>query len=145
MERAILATALAAVFLGGCQTAGSGRTPAAEAGAIAPATPISSTGPGATVEGGFLSQDIRGDLTAAEKQAAANAEYRALEYGRAGQPVSWRGTGPGNYGEIVVGRGYEVNRLDCREYTHTIYVGGRAQVSKGTACRDPSGSWRAVN
>ena len=48
-------------------------------------------------------------------------------------------------GEIVVGATYEVNRLDCREYTHNIFVGGRLRVVQGTACRQPDGAWRIVS
>jgi surface antigen len=37
-----------------------------------------------------------------------------------------------------------VNRLDCREYTHNVWIGGRLRVVKGTACREPDGVWRIV-
>lgn len=33
----------------------------------------------------------------------------------------------------------------CREYTRTIYVGGRPQQGYGTACLQPDGSWQVVN
>jgi hypothetical protein len=33
----------------------------------------------------------------------------------------------------------------CREYTGTIYVGGRAQQGYGTACLQPDGSWQVVS
>jgi surface antigen len=43
-----------------------------------------------------------------------------------------------------VGPSYEVNRLDCREFTHTVYIGGRARVARGTACRQPDATWRII-
>ncbi len=29
----------------------------------------------------------------------------------------------------------------CREYTRTVYIGGRAQEAYGTACLQPNGDW----
>ena len=72
------------------------------------------------------------------------AEYEALEYGRAGQPTVWQSRAGNNHGEIKVGSTYQVNRLDCREYTHNIWIGGRLRVVKGTACREPDGVWRIL-
>lgn len=33
----------------------------------------------------------------------------------------------------------------CREYTRTIYVGGRAQEGYGTACMQPDGAWEMMD
>lgn len=33
----------------------------------------------------------------------------------------------------------------CREYTQSVVIGGMHQIAYGTACRQPDGSWRAVN
>ncbi len=32
----------------------------------------------------------------------------------------------------------------CREYTRTVYIGGRAQDAYGTACQQSDGSWMIV-
>ncbi len=32
----------------------------------------------------------------------------------------------------------------CREYTRTVYIGGRTQDAYGTACLQPDGSWMIV-
>ena len=32
----------------------------------------------------------------------------------------------------------------CREYTHTVNVGGREERAYGRACRDDAGDWRVV-
>lgn len=32
----------------------------------------------------------------------------------------------------------------CREYTRTVYIGGRVQDAYGTACLQPDGSWMIV-
>ena len=41
-------------------------------------------------------------------------------------------------------KAYESNGLQCRPYTHTIYIDGRPQVARGNACRNPDGTWTAV-
>lgn len=38
--------------------------------------------------------------------------------------------------------GYGYSSDYCREYTKTVYVGGRAVESYGTACLQPDGAWR---
>lgn len=93
--------------------------------------------------GGLIGNAIGADLDAADRRVALDAEYRALEYGRAGTPVQWRGRS-GRYGDVVAGAQYRVNDFSCRDYTHTIYIDGRQQVARGTACRQPDGTWKAV-
>ena len=81
-------------------------------------------------------------------QSRLKAEYEALEYGRAGQPTVWQSRAGDNHGEVKVGSTYQVNRLDCREYTHNVWIGGRLRVVKGTACREPDGvggSWASAD
>jgi surface antigen len=34
--------------------------------------------------------------------------------------------------------------MTCRQYTHTVYIDGKPQVTRGTACRNSDGSWIAV-
>jgi surface antigen len=97
------------------------------------------------LEGTLLGADVGRSLPEEDRDRALRAEYEALEYGRAGVPVSWSGRRGTNYGEIVVGSTYEVNRLECREFTHTIYIGGRARVAQGTACRQPDSTWRVLD
>lgn len=38
-----------------------------------------------------------------------------------------------------------VQAEQCREFTRTIMIGGKAQEGVGTACRQPDGSWRTVS
>ncbi len=75
---------------------------------------------------------------------ALKAEYEALEYGRGGQPTEWRSPSGQVSGKVEVGGVTRVNRLDCRDYTHNISIGGRMRVVQGTACRQPDGVWRIV-
>lgn len=95
------------------------------------------------VVGGFLGNALGSELDAADQRRAVDAQYRALEYGRTGAPVEWRG-GRGRYGDVVAGSPYRVNDYNCRDYTHTIYIDGRPEVARGTACKQPDGTWRVV-
>jgi surface antigen len=96
------------------------------------------------VEGGLVGADVGRSLGEEDRTAALKAEYEALEYGRPGQPTIWQSRSGDSHGQILVGSSYQVNRLDCREYTHNVWIGGRPRVVKGTACREPDGVWRIV-
>ena len=136
-------------LLAACSTGGPERTssiPGANSGVVIGSEVASGAGevPLGAVQGGLLGADIGRSLTEADRELAAQAEYETLEYGRAGRPARWVSPDTGSRGEIVVGPGYEVNRLDCREYSHTVFIGGRPRVAKGTACRQPDSTWRIV-
>jgi surface antigen len=69
---------------------------------------------------------------------------QALESGRSGAAVPWRNPDSGRYGSVVPGPAYQANGLQCRRYTHTIYIDGQPQVARGSACRNPDGTWTAT-
>lgn len=123
-----------ALALAGCQGAGSRLL----GGSVA-----AYTGPGGALTKGLAGEEIGGRLTSAERRTALEAEYRALEYGRAGTPISWRGR-RGVHGEVVPGPLYQVNDYDCREYTHVIVVANSTETARATACRRLNGDWQPV-
>ena len=98
-------------------------------------------GASSTVKGGLASADIGRGLGFVDRAKALRTEYQALEFGATGAPVQWRGR-RGRRGSVIPGPGYRVNAVDCRDYTHTIYQGEEAAVARGTACREPDGTWR---
>lgn len=75
-------------------------------------------------------------------RAAREAEQKALEFGRAGTPVGWKAGRV--YGDVVPGTVYQVNDSTCRDYMHTVYIGGSPQKVRGTACRQANGAWQPV-
>ena len=132
---ALLVIGLAGFLLAGCTTVGSGPSPA-----------VTGTVPGAAGEGvpaaGVASGAIGRELDSAALKAAREAEFRALEFGRTGTPVTWRS---GNSrGEVVPGARYQVNTFNCRDFVHTVFAGGTRQSARATACRQPNGSWQSV-
>jgi surface antigen len=80
-----------------------------------------------------------------DKRRAYAAQIDALNDGAPGAPVSWRNPDSGRYGTIVPGPYYEQKGLRCRSYTHTIYIDSRPETVRGTACRNPDGSWTALS
>jgi surface antigen len=96
------------------------------------------------VIGGVVGHDIGSQLDQRDRMLAQEAEFEAFESGEAGRPRRWRNAGNGRYGDIVPMERYRRGNYDCRDYTHTIYIDGRPQAMRGTACRNPDGTWRNV-
>jgi len=99
---------------------------------------------GATV-GGLLGNRIGASLDDEDRQRAYAAQVQALETGPSGAPVAWRNPDSGRYGDVVPGPAYQANGAACRQYTHSIYIDGKPQTERGTACRNPDGTWTTVN
>jgi surface antigen len=98
--------------------------------------------PAKTVIGGIGSNQAGRQLGARERSIAADAEFRALEYGRSGATLDWAASS--HRGSIVPGKPYQAGNQFCRPYTHTVYTGSSPDVAKATACRSPDGTWRSV-
>jgi surface antigen len=94
--------------------------------------------------GGIIGNQIGKSLDEEDRRIAAAAEYQALEYGQAGAPTPWDNPQTQHRGQIVPGKPYQQGSQFCRPYTHTIYIGGEPQTARGTACRQPDGSWETV-
>ncbi|CAL8981427.1 hypothetical protein RHODGE_RHODGE_04395 [Rhodoplanes serenus] len=94
--------------------------------------------------GGLIGNRIGAALDDEDRRRAYEAQMAALETGRSGAPVSWRNPDSGRYGTIVPGPAYDQGGMNCRQFTHTIYIDGRPQTARGTACRNPDGSWTPV-
>jgi surface antigen len=92
---------------------------------------------------GVLGNGLGANLDEPDRQRAFAAEMQALEQGEPGEPVGWRGTS-GRYGTVVPGAHYDTRGVRCRDYSHTIYVDGRPQTARATACRNPDGTWSPV-
>jgi surface antigen len=95
--------------------------------------------------GGLIGNRIGAALDDDDKRRAYAAQIQALETGPSGAPVAWRNPDSGRYGNIVPGPAYQANGASCRQFTDTIYIDGAPQTERGTACRNPDGTWTAVN
>ena len=90
--------------------------------------------------GNGLLGNAANQLNAGDRKKALEAEYRALEYSPAGKTVSWGGSGS-NSGDVTAAQPYQVGSQNCRQYSHSFTIGGSLQTTRGTACRNPDGSW----
>lgn len=94
--------------------------------------------------GGFIGNRIGAALDDEDKRRAYAAQIQALEAGPSGAPVAWRNPDSGRFGNVVPGPAYQVNGAPCRQFTQTIYIDGKPQTERGTACRKPDGTWTSV-
>lgn len=150
----VAVTAGAALSLAGCGPEGPTRADTGLAvGALAGGLIGNTVGKGtgralATVAGAFVGgvvgHEIGRTLDEQDRMLAREAEYEALERGRSGVARTWRNPDNGRYGEVVPSRPYKRGGSDCRDYAHTVYIDGRPQVMRGTACRNHDGTWRSV-
>ena len=97
-----------------------------------------------TVVGGIVGNEIGRSLDARDRQLARQAEYDAWEHGEPGRPVRWRNAENDRYGEVIPETRYRRGPRDCRDFVHKIYIDGRPQQMRGTACRNPDGTWTQV-
>lgn len=95
--------------------------------------------------GALVGNRIGAAMDDEDKRRAYAAQMEALDEGAAGAPVSWRNPDSGRYGTVVPGPYYEAQGRRCRSYTHTIYIGGHPQTARGTACRNPDGTWTPLS
>ena len=112
--------------LGSQVGSGSGRTAAIIAG---------------TVAGAMIGGSIGRNMDASDRAKAQNA----VEYNRSNEPSSWRNPDTGNAYTVTPTRTYQSNNQSCREYTTEAVIDGRRETVVGNACRQPDGSWAAVN
>ncbi len=75
----------------------------------------------------------------------ADEAFETAQQAPVGETVSWRSPETGNSGSVAVtGEGTDSSGRSCRDYTTVITVAGRDEVVRGTACRQPDGTWAAL-
>lgn len=145
-----LATAALLLPLWGCGPAGSRQEGGTVVGAVAGGIIGNQFGHGAgralataagVVVGGIIGSEIGRDMDERDRQAALEAEYRALEED---EESRWRNEESGHYGHIKPRRSYKRAGNVCREYEHTVYIDDEPKTLVGTACRQSDGTWRNV-
>jgi len=151
----LIAVALAALTLGACANEYGGKQTAGTlVGAAGGGLLGAQVGKGrgqlaavaaGTLLGAILGNQVGASLDRADRLALARA-HDSASTGPLNEPVYWRNEHSGNYGTVTpVREGRSASGYYCREYQHTIYVGGKAERGYGTACQQPDGSWQIVN
>ncbi|MEP9388794.1 hypothetical protein [Mesorhizobium sp. KR9-304] len=136
----VAATIALSGTLAGCSTVGLGGRPTTPGPAASgPATPAAPETIISAMDGGLIGGSIGSGLRESDRRTALQAEYRALEYTPGGKAVDWQGLGV--TGSVTAAQPYRVGSQDCRQYTQTVSSGGQSRTARGTACRNPDGSW----
>lgn len=133
----IVSFLLVAVALSGCTTTSGNSRGLFSGGRTSSSTTLISA-----LQGGIIGRSGV-TLSDSDKQRALEAEYRALEGAAVGQPVAW--SGKSMSGSVVAAAPYQVGSQNCRQYTHTVTVGGKDTVTRGVACRNADGSWSPLD
>ena len=70
----------------------------------------------------------------------------ALEHSPDYRQSQWQNPNTNRQATITPERTYyEPSGTPCREFTQSIYVDGKKETGRGTACRQPDGTWRIMN
>lgn len=150
--RKTAACALVALSLAACQTGSTGETVGTIGGAAGGALLGSQLGQGkgqiaatavGTLVGALAGRELGRRLQGSDQQRAVAAERSAIERN---ETITWTNPNSGYRGTVQPGDSY-VNSAGqtCRNYTHTVYIEGRAETAQGTACRQGDGTWRLVS
>ena len=101
------------------------------------------TAAGAAIGMVFLG-NIGRQLDEHARMKAESARVQALDTGRS---IQWEAPNAGGNGGAARGRieivqsGMDSAGQPCREYVHTVLIGGKETEVRGIACRDAAGEW----
>lgn len=96
------------------------------------------------VLGALLGSHLGKSLDESDRQMIGHTTQSTLETVPSYEPTQWRNPDSGHYGEVSAGPVYQNNGMDCRPYTQTIFVDGRAETARGRACRQNDGTWKVI-
>ena len=98
------------------------------------------------VAGGFLGNKIGSALDCKDQQYHYDTTQNALETQKTGQTSTWANPDSGHSGAITPTKTYSAaDGMPCRDFTQTIYVEGKYEEVKGSACRQPDGTWKPAS
>ncbi len=98
----------------------------------------------ATAAGALLGAYLGGNVGHSMDQTDRARANQTLEATPTGQQSSWQNPDSGNRYDVTPTRTYEEAGRPCRDYTTEAVIDGRRETVRGTACREPDGSWRAI-
>ncbi|KTD42074.1 RT0821/Lpp0805 family surface protein [Legionella parisiensis] len=105
-----------------------------------PAAKLAATAGGAIV-GAYLGGQIGKTMDKVDRMEM----QRALETAPTGKAVNWSNPDTGYRYTVQPTRTYYRERLPCREYLTSAIIDGKKQTLRGSACRQPDGTWHVVS
>ena len=106
-------------------------------------TPVGGVAGGPVTGAGVAGDGIAGTAIASlsrdDRRRALAAEFQALEFQPVNDPVEWRGrSGSGSVAALAP---FQVGSQNCRRLVHNLVVDGANVTARGSACREPDGTW----
>lgn len=98
----------------------------------------------AIIAGTLVGAAVGGSIGRSMDQTDRLKTAQTLETVRTGVSSSWQNPDSGYRYAVTPTRTYETASGPCREYSVQAVIGGKAETVYGTACRQPDGTWRAV-
>lgn len=146
--RLLLCLLLSVLLLNGCQS--NSKDAGMIMGGIAGGLLGNQVGKGkgntaAIIVGAIAGAYIGGEVGKKMDREDRHRSQHALEHNQADETTAWKNPDSGNSYEVTPTKTYETANGYCREYTTEAVVNGRNETVYGTACRQPDGSWQAVN
>lgn len=92
---------------------------------------------GGTLLGAIIGGKVGADMDELDRRRAADT----LETYPTGRTNSWHNPDSGAHYDFTPTRTYSTSGQPCREYDMDVYMDGRREVVKGTACRNSRGEW----
>jgi surface antigen len=99
----------------------------------------------ATILGAMIGASVGGNVGRSMDDSDRLKTAYALENVRTSVPSRWVNPDTRNQYTVTPTRTFDAAAGPCREYTVQAVVGGRPETVYGTACRQPDGSWKALN
>jgi surface antigen len=99
----------------------------------------------AAVAGALVGAYLGGRIGKSMDEADRVETNRALEANPTGQTSSWNNPDTGSRYAVTPTSTYRSSDdSPCRDYTTEAWIDGQREVVKGTACRQPDGTWQAI-
>jgi surface antigen len=140
----IVLAAVVTVGLSGCQM--SKQNVGAGVGGVAGGVLGSNIGGGkgrtaAIIGGTILGAMVGGHIGSEMDELDRRRTYETFENTPTGRSNSWNNPDTGAQYSVTPTRTYESQSGPCREYDMDVYIDGKRDVVKGTACRNSRGEW----
>lgn len=99
----------------------------------------------ATAGGAIVGAYLGGKIGKTMDKVDRMEMQRALETAPTGRAVNWSNPDTGYRYTVQPTRTYYHEHLPCREYITKAIIDGRTETVRGSACRQPDGTWHVVH
>lgn len=95
--------------------------------------------------GSYFGAYVGRRLDERDRAMMGNTTQQALDRAPNNQTLSWNNPDSGNSGTVTPTTNYSKSGAQCRDFTSTVNAGGQSDAQRGTACKQPDGSWQIVS